>query len=151
MTAPMEHAVMVLMNPTLEDTPTPQPPRGTETILVVEDQRIVRRIILRTLQRSGYAVLEADNGLAALAVFAQHGGPIHLLVTDVLMPQMGGPELAERLRAVSPGLRVLYVSAYNEDEGIRDGVFHDRVHYLPKPLSPLVLAQKVRDVLDAAE
>jgi CheY-like chemotaxis protein len=141
---------MALMSPHSEGVPPPQPPRGTETILVVEDQRIVRRIVVRTLQRSGYAVLEADNGVAALTVFAEHAGPIHLLVTDVLMPQMGGPELAARLRAVSPSLRVLYVSAYHEDEGIRDGVFHDRVHYLPKPLSPLTLAQKVRDVLDAA-
>ena len=123
-------------------------PRGTETILLVEDERAVRALVLRGLIRHGYAVLEASNGREALAVFERHRGPIHLLLTDVVMPEMGGRELAERLRAATPALRVLFVSGYMEDEAFREGVFENRVHFLPKPLSQAALGRKIREVLD---
>jgi CheY-like chemotaxis protein len=125
------------------------PARGTETILLVEDERAVRALVVRVLLRRGYVVLQAGNGKEALAVAERHRGPIHLLLTDVVMPQMGGRELAERLTAGRPGLRVLFVSGYTGDEVMRHGISHERVHFLPKPLSPAALAQKVRDVLDA--
>ncbi len=130
------------------EAPGPTFARGTETILVVDDERAVRALVLRVLLRSGYCVLEAGNGEEALAVAERHRGPIDLLLTDVVMPRMGGRELAERLTAARPALRVLFVSGYTEDDVVRHGVSQDQVHFLPKPLSPSVLTQKVRDVLD---
>jgi CheY-like chemotaxis protein len=139
-----------LLSGTAEGPKAAEPaPRATETILLVEDERAVRALVLRGLLRHGYAVLEASNGREALAVFARHRGPIHLLLTDVVMPEMGGRELAERLITAAPDLRVLFVSGYMEDEAFREGVFENRIHFLPKPLSPGTLARKVREVLDA--
>jgi PAS domain S-box-containing protein len=123
--------------------------RGTETILLVEDEGAVRMMALHALQSSGYAVLDAEDGEQALRVVQTFGVPIRLLVTDVVMPGLGGRELADRLQAAQPGLRVLYVSGYTDDEVVRRGVEADRVHFLPKPFSPQVLTQRVREVLDA--
>jgi CheY-like chemotaxis protein len=124
--------------------------RGTETILLVEDEPAVRSTTRLLLRRSGYTVLEAGNGCEAVAIFKAHPGPIHLLLTDVVMPKMGGRELAERLTAACPGLRVLFVSGYTSDAVFRHGVQENYVHFLPKPFTPTSLAQKVRDVLDSS-
>jgi CheY-like chemotaxis protein len=132
-----------------EPAAAPRPSRGEETVLVVDDERAVRLVVARALRRAGYAVLEAGDGRDALAVFERHPGPIDLLVTDVVMPHLGGGELAGRLTATDPGLRVLFVSGYTDDEVVRRGVFHDGVHFLAKPLSAATLIQKVREVLDA--
>jgi PAS domain S-box-containing protein len=136
-----------------ESAPAPARPanqsRGTETILLVEDEGAVRMMALHALQASGYAVLDAEDGEQALRVVQTFGVPIRLLVTDVVMPGLGGRELADRLQAAQPDLRVLYMSGYTDDEVVRRGVEADRVHFLPKPFSPQLLAQRVREVLDS--
>jgi CheY-like chemotaxis protein len=140
--------------PEVEEPPTAVEPstdglalQGAQTVLLVEDEQPVRWLARRTLQKSGYTVLEAGNGREALAVVAGHGGSIHLLVSDVVMPEMGGRELAERLTAALPGLRVLFVSGYTEDRAILKGV-RDGGHFLAKPFAQATLARKVREVLD---
>ncbi len=124
-------------------------PRGTETVLVAEDEPAVRALTCRVLRGCGYAVLEAGGAGEAARAAGAHPGPIHLLVTDVVMPGVGGRQLAELLRADRPGLRVLYLSGYTDDAVVRHGVYHDRVHFLPKPFAPAELARKVREVLDS--
>jgi CheY-like chemotaxis protein len=111
--------------------------------LLVEDEPSVRRLARRSLQKGGYAVLEAGNGQEALAVVAGHRGPVHLLVTDMMMPAMGGRELARRLRAASPGLRVLFASGYT-GAGM---VLEEGCYFLGKPFTQAMLVQKVREVL----
>ena len=123
-------------------------PTGRETILLVEDEPAVRAFSARTLADLGYRVIEAANGAEALAVAAAHPGPIDLLVTDVIMPGMHGADLAERLTAVRPGLRTLYVSGFTEDSVIHHGVAGVDVAYLPKPFSGEAIGRAVRAVLD---
>jgi PAS domain S-box-containing protein len=123
-------------------------PRGTETILLVEDEPTLRRLGARALRQFGYRVLEAANGEDALAVAAGHAGAIDLVVTDVVMPKMGGRELADRLREARPDTRVLFTSGYTGDAVVRHGVSDGAVPFLPKPFVPSTLAGKVRAVLD---
>ena len=124
------------------------PPRGTETVLVVEDEEAVRTLTRQILQNAGYTVLEASSGVEALRVATGHPGTVHLLVTDVVMPGLGGQAAAERLAERHPGLRVLFVSGYTDDAVVRHGVLHDQVNFLQKPFTPAALAWKVREVLD---
>ena len=125
-------------------------PRGTETVLLVEDERSVRAVTQRMLRAQGYCVIEAGDGVEALALAQRHAGPIHLLVADVVMPRMGGIELAERLRALRPETRVLHVSGY-VDRAIWDGpVPAAGAAFLQKPFLPETLARKVREVLGGA-
>lgn len=124
-------------------------PRGTETVLVVEDEPGVRAVILRTLREQGYKVLEARHGLEALHLGTQPLEKIHLLLTDVVMPQVSGREVAENLTRIHPELRVLYMSGYTDDAVVRHGVLADGAIFLQKPFTPDVLASKVREVLDA--
>jgi CheY-like chemotaxis protein len=132
-----------------EDGDGTEPTRqGTETVLLVEDEEEVRRIVRHVLENRGYTVLEARDGVEALAVAAHTDGRIHLLVTDVVMPQMRGPELAERLRTRDPDLKVLFMSGYTDDRAILHGVIDASVSFLAKPFSPRALAQTVRAVLD---
>jgi signal transduction histidine kinase/CheY-like chemotaxis protein len=123
-------------------------PQGTETVLLVEDEPAVRALTRHVLQASGYTVLEASDGDEALHLAEQHSGSIHLLVTDVVLPALGGAQLGERLRIHRPELRVLFVSGYADDAIIRHGVRESEVDLLQKPFSPAVLAHKVREVLD---
>jgi hypothetical protein len=123
--------------------------RGTETVLVVEDAAAVRAVTRQVLERHGYTILEAPNGAAALHVAATHHGPIHLLLTDVVMPALSGRPLAERLAQLRPETRVLYTSGYTDDSIVRHGVLEAGIAYLQKPFTPDRLAQKVRDVLDS--
>jgi CheY-like chemotaxis protein len=125
------------------------PPRGTETVLLAEDEDEVRALVRQVLQGGGYAVLEARDGAEALAVATRYGGPIDLLVTDVVMPGVDGRGLAERLSGRYPRLKVLYLSGYTDDAVVRRGVSQEEAHFLQKPFSPAVLARKVREVLDA--
>ncbi len=127
-----------------------QPLRGQETILLVEDQEEVRDLTRDLLQMRGYTVLEARNGAEAAQLSEHHGEVIHLLVTDVVMPQMSGRELADRLVSRRPDLKVLYMSGYTDEAIGPHGVLDPGVALLPKPFSPDALAQKVRDVLDVA-
>lgn len=122
--------------------------RGTETILVVEDEAGVRALTRQILQNRGYTVLEAENGVEALAVSGQHAGPIHLLLTDVVMPQMSGRELAVQLTKLRPETRTLYLSGYTDDAIVRHGVLEASMSFLQKPFSSDSLARMVREVLD---
>jgi len=130
----------------------PGPPeRGHETILLVEDQDEVRDLARDILQSAGYTVLEAGQGADALRAWEEHGGRVHLLLTDVIMPQMGGRELAGRLTAARPGLRVLYMSGYT-DEALGEPCVLDARHaFLHKPFTSTTLLTKVRDVLDRGQ
>jgi CheY-like chemotaxis protein len=125
-------------------------PAGNETILVVEDEGGVRSLACRILRHCGYRLLEARDGRDGLRVAGEYGGPIHLLLTDVVMPHMNGRELAERLLSLHPGLRVLYLSGYTDDAVVRHGVLDGEVRLLLKPFTPPALAQRVRQVLDEA-
>jgi CheY-like chemotaxis protein len=123
------------------------PGRG-ETILLVEDAQRVRAVVREILEMSGYVVLEARHGAEALEISNRHAGPIHLLVTDVVMPQMSGRELAQRLATLRPEMKVLYMSGYTDDAIVRHGVLASGIAFLSKPFTPNALALKVREVLD---
>jgi signal transduction histidine kinase/ActR/RegA family two-component response regulator len=124
--------------------------RGKETVLLVEDEAPVRGLAVRVLRNQGYRVLEAANGQEALSVAGEHAGEkIHLLLTDVVMPQMGGKELTDRLKALRPEIKVVFTSGYTDNAIVRHGVLEPGTDFLQKPFSPAALAQKVREVLDA--
>jgi two-component system cell cycle sensor histidine kinase/response regulator CckA len=123
-------------------------PTGSETILLVEDDRGVRRLAQLILERAGYHVIEAESPPAALGLAAAFDGPIHLLLSDVIMPDSEGPPLYLRLAALRPQLRVLYMSGYADEAIVRHGVIVDGTPFLQKPFTPLALNQKVREVLD---
>ena len=126
------------------------PPVRTETILLVEDALRVRAVVREILEMNGYNVLEGRHGAEAIEISERHRGPIHLMVTDVVMPQMSGRELAQRLQPVRPDMRVLYMSGYTDDAIVRHGVLGAGIAFLSKPFTPDALALKVREVLDAA-
>ena len=121
--------------------------RGTETVLLVEDATAVRSVIRQVLERLGYTVLDAADGQLALEVAARHQGTIDLVVTDIVMPALGGRELAERLQQMRPNIRVLYTSGYTDDAIVRHGVLDSQVVFMQKPFTPETLAAKVREAL----
>jgi CheY-like chemotaxis protein len=122
---------------------------GDETLLVVDDDEAVRRLVVTVLRANGYAVLDAPHPAAALTLCAERNAPIDLVVTDVVMPGMNGRELIEQLRLGQPGLRVLFTSGYNADAAVRRGVIASEVEYLTKPFTPQALLESVRRVLDS--
>ena len=123
-------------------------PKGTETILLVEDDEMVRRLAREVLQTNGYQVLELDTGELAAMVCREHEGQVHLLLTDVVMPAISGPELANQLQSSYPDMRVLYMSGYTDDAIVRHGVLEPGTNFIEKPFTPEALARKVREVLD---
>lgn len=125
--------------------------RGTETVLLVEDEIVVRRMTSMILSSNGYRVLEAADAAEALAVFEVHGDEIELLLTDVIMPGMSGRVLAEKIRLIRAQLPVLYMSGYTDDAIVRHGLLSDGLKFLQKPFTAEVLTRKVRDVLDGSE
>jgi PAS domain S-box-containing protein len=133
------------------DTPPPLPagaPIGTETVLLAEDEDGVRALVLQVLRRSGYTVLEARDGEEALALSEQHAGPIHLLLTDVVMPRLGGGRLARRVCRQRPDARVLFMSGFADSTLVRHEVISGDIDCLLKPFTPEALARKVRETLD---
>ncbi len=122
--------------------------RGTETVLLAEDEEVVRTLAREVLETYGYRVLEAANGGAALLICERHEEPIHLLITDVVMPEMSGRELADRLAALRPEMKVLYMSGYTDNAIVHQGVLDEEANFIQKPFAPRRLARKVREVLD---
>ena len=123
--------------------------RGSETILLVEDDDSVRRLARLMLERTGYRVVEAGNPKEALRLANEFGRPIDLLLSDVIMPESEGPPLFNRLVREHPAVRVLYMSGYADEAIVRHGVLVEGTPFLQKPFTPRALTQKVRDVLDA--
>ncbi|HEU5170681.1 MAG TPA: response regulator [Gemmatimonadales bacterium] len=121
-----------------------------ETILLVDDDEAVRRIAKRALSRSGYHVLEAAGGAEALDLYRRHGHAIRLLVTDVVMPEIGGVELVQRLCATEPDLRVLFISGHAEELVRRPDLMGRHQHFLRKPFTIEELTRMVRELLDTA-
>jgi PAS domain S-box-containing protein len=122
---------------------------GSETILLVEDEDQVRALVSRILKRSGYDVLEAARPHDALELAGRVEQPIHLLITDVVMPELNGRQLAERVRVMRPELEILFMSGYSDHLLERDGVLERGLHFLPKPITPAALTSTVRAILDA--
>ncbi|NUP04835.1 MAG: PAS domain S-box protein [Polyangiaceae bacterium] len=134
------------------DIPQPVAPpatsRGTETLLVVEDEEQVRAIVLNALRRHGYHVIAARNAGEALLICETHADPIDLLLTDVVMPEMSGPDLARRLVVTRPGMKVVCMSGYTDDSIVRHGVLESGMAFIQKPITPSLLTKKIREVLD---
>ncbi len=122
--------------------------RGSETVLVVEDEEMVRNLTCRMLRSRGFSVLEAANGGEALALCARHRGKIHLVLSDVVMPHMSGRQLAERLHDVRPDLPVLFMSGYTDDAIVRHGVLESETDFIQKPYSPDALVQRIREIME---
>jgi PAS domain S-box-containing protein len=123
--------------------------RGAETVLIAEDEDGVRKVVRQMLEKQGYTVLTANGGHEAIQICRSHGGPLQLLITDVVMPRMSGRELADRVRAMRPEIRVLFVSGYTDSAIVHEGELDPGTDLLMKPFTPEQLAAKVRDVLEA--
>jgi len=123
--------------------------RGIETVLLVEDDPLVRHLAVRVLEEQGYTVLETSNGEEALRVVEEHQAEVHLLLTDVVMPGISGRTLAARIQAMRPATKVLFASGYTDDSIVHHGVLESGVAFLQKPFTPDGLARKVREVLDS--
>jgi CheY-like chemotaxis protein len=122
---------------------------GDETILLVEDEPLVRGLAARVLRKQGYHLLEASNGSEALRITEKRAGEeIHLILTDVVMPGMIGRELAERLHSLFPKMKVLYMSGYTNNAIVHHGILEEGMNYIQKPFTLEALARKVREVLD---
>ncbi len=126
----------------------PQNLEGNETILLAEDEDSARKLMRSALQEYGYWVLEAQDGREALQLSEHHKGPIHLLLTDVVMPRMSGRELAEHLQPLQPKMKVLYMSGYTDNAIVHHGVLESGMQFIQKPFTPKVLVSKIRRVLD---
>jgi len=124
---------------------------GSETILVVEDEDGLRTLLCRFFRLYGYNVLEARHGGEALLLCERHSGPIQLMITDVVMPQMSGKELADRLALLHPEMTVFFMSGYTDSDLTGYGALDSNQHFIPKPFRPMDLVKKVRDFLDASQ
>ena len=124
-------------------------PRGVETILLVEDEDVVRGLAKQILEQSGYKVMAAARGEEAIRLCLQSADPIHLVLTDVVMPETSGKEVADRLRELLPGLRVLFMSGYTDEAIVHHGVLDSNIEFIQKPFTPTALIRKVREVLDS--
>jgi two-component system cell cycle sensor histidine kinase/response regulator CckA len=125
-----------------------RPAVGHETILLVEDEAALREVVERMLRAMRYKVLKAASGSEALRIGQQYQSEIHLLLTDVVMPQMSGRQLAEQLIGQRPSMRVLYMSGYTDDAIVHHGVLDPGTEFISKPFTSADLARKVRDTLD---
>jgi signal transduction histidine kinase len=139
---------MVEPLPTEKDA-IPESSPGTEKVLLVEDDESVRELASEILQMNGYEVIEACHGVEALAIFEAQEKPVDMLVTDLIMPQMGGRDLAKQLVPKNPGLKVLFLSGYTDSAVVRQGLLEPGSFFLQKPFTPAELAYKVRQALDS--
>ena len=153
--APGEGSTFTIYLPRVEapaddegDEPLSAARRGGETILLVEDDAVVRELARRILAGSGYHVLPAGDVVEAERFCRQHAGNLDLLLTDVVMPGMSGRELARKLAVMRPRMRVLYMSGYTDNVIVHRGVLDPGTHFLQKPFTPPALLEKVREVLD---
>jgi CheY-like chemotaxis protein len=137
------------VKPDASETTVDTMPQGKETILLVEDEPQIRRVAVEVLSVLGYEVHEASNGVEAVELAAELDAPIHLLLTDVVMPKMNGRELADNLKSSNPEAAVLFMSGYTDDIIAREGILEEDVHFLGKPFTPRTLATKVREALDS--
>ena len=131
-------------------SPLPSAISGTETLLIVENEAAIRHLLQMALQKNGYRVLTAESGREALDLINAHSGPIHLLITDVMMPDIDGPELVRRLSTLRPDTRTLFMSGYMDDALGEQGVLPSNVNFIQKPFSPRTIAQRVREILDGS-
>ena len=141
-------AVDELPSPSQTNAKPPRPAAGDETILIVEDEEQVRKLMCSVLRRAGYRILEATNGVEGLSVSQRHEGRIHLLLTDVIMPQMNGREMARALVSQRPDTKVLYLSGYTANAMSTHDACDEDVVLLAKPIAPQQLLQEVRVALD---
>ena len=137
----------VIVEPPKAKIPITASFRGEETVLLVEDEDVLRGLLAKFLRLYGYTVLEASHGGEALLACERHQGPIHLMVTDVVMPRMSGRELADRLIPLRPEMKIIYMSGYTEDTLVQHGVTDQSVAFLQKPFKPIELARRVYAVL----
>ncbi len=153
---PGEGSVFKIYLPAAQAEQTAQPPRvepgppegGSETIMVIEDEDVVRNLASRGLRDHGYSVVEARNGVQALGYVKQHPGAVDLVISDVVMPEMGGREFGQRLAQVEPGLPVLYMSGYTGEDVVQRGLLDPGAPFQQKPFTPASLATKIRTMLD---
>ena len=131
-------------------SPLPSAISGTETLLIVENEAAIRNLLQMALQKNGYRVLTAESGREALDLVNAHSGPIHLLITDVMVPEIDGPELVRRLSTLRPDTRTLFMSGYMDDALGEQGVLPSNVNFIQKPFSPRTIAQRVREILDGS-
>ncbi len=122
---------------------------GKETIVLAEDETMVRSLVSHTLKEYGYQVIEAENGYEALKLCKQHQDTFHLLFTDVIMPEMGGRELADQVKELNPDVKVLYMSGYTDDAVVHHGVLDPGIEFIQKPFSPIKMLEKIRTILDS--
>jgi PAS domain S-box-containing protein len=127
------------------------PLTGTETILLAEDEEVVRKLASQVLRFYGYQVIEAENGSDALRTAESYGQTIDLLLTDVVMPEMSGRELSQQIAVLRPEMKLLFMSGYTDDAVVHHGVLDAKTNFIQKPFGPEALARKVREVLDATE
>jgi two-component system, cell cycle sensor histidine kinase and response regulator CckA len=129
-------------------SPVPVEGTGTETLLLVENEPAIRNLLQLALRRKGYTVLAAESGRAALDLVRSHAGTIDLLITDVVMPDMNGPELVSRFVTIRPETQALFMSGYMDDAFSDHGILSADINFIQKPFSPRAIAQKVREILD---
>jgi len=121
---------------------------NSETVLLVEDDEAVRAVARRALERYGYQVLTAPGGEEALRLAESHEGEVHLLLTDIMMPGMNGVEVAGRVLRVRPGIRIVYMSGYADQDLVGQGLLQPGTHFLQKPFTPQELGTRVREILN---
>jgi two-component system, cell cycle sensor histidine kinase and response regulator CckA len=124
-------------------------PRGTEVVLLVEDEAGVRELAREYLEMTGYSVIVAPDGHTAIELASMHAGPIHLLMTDMVMPGIGGRELAERVLAIRPEIKILYMSGYTDQAVVHQGILGSDAPLLQKPFTLATLTMKLREILAA--
>jgi nitrogen-specific signal transduction histidine kinase/CheY-like chemotaxis protein len=125
--------------------------RGSETVLLVEDEDMVRNLASEILEETGYTVLTANGGEEAIRLFNTHPEPIHLMITDVVMPKMSGRDVADRLKQIHPETKVLFMSGYTDEAIVHHGIVDSHIAFIQKPFSEVALTEKIREVLDADE